>query len=117
MKFEDIKFTIAKIQFENLSLNEGKTAIEANPSTHKIAEWVYNTFCQLEPLVSGKFAEETFELVINNLLENRPLYKDSGLWQIRSEDMNEVLYQQDVNETFIEFINRVFKSENQLQEL
>lgn len=91
-----------------------------------LLEWLKNHKAQIadgkslsdvEAKVKKIFAEETFELVINNLLENRPLYKDSGLWQIRTDDMEEVLYQQNTNETFIEFINRVFKSENQLQDL
>lgn len=51
------------------------------------------------------------EAIFKNLPENRPLYKDSGLWQVRSDDMEDVLYQQDVNETFLQFINRVSLSE------
>jgi len=46
--------------------------------------------------------------MIDNIPENRPLYKDSGLWQVRSDDMEEVLFQQKVNESFYEFIKRVF---------
>ena len=38
--------------------------------------------------------------------ENYPLYKDSGLWQLRSDDMEEVIAQQEVNEPFTEFILR-----------
>lgn len=46
------------------------------------------------------------EDIINCLPQNRPLYKDSGLWQIRSDDMNEVYIQQLSNETFRSFIIR-----------
>lgn len=53
---------------------------------------------------------------INELPTNRPLYKDSGLWQIRSDDMEDVLYQQEVNETFLEFIERAHKHENEWQD-
>lgn len=44
--------------------------------------------------------------LLADLPENRPLYKDSGLWQMRSDDMEEVLIQQGVNETDLEFIAR-----------
>jgi len=30
---------------------------------------------------------------INDLPENRPLYKDSGLWQVRIDNMEDVLFQ------------------------
>lgn len=49
-----------------------------------------------------------FQDMINDLPENRPLYRDSGLWQVRSDDMEEVLYQQESDETFLQFINRVY---------
>lgn len=72
----------------------------------------------IEPLcecASGAVAD--IEFIIDNLPENRCLYKDSGLWRITDEEFKKTLYEQEVNETFIEFINRVFKNENQLQEL
>lgn len=50
--------------------------------------------------------------MIDNIPENRPLYKDSGLWQVRSDDMEEVYFQQKVNESFYEFIKRVFDVDN-----
>ena len=54
--------------------------------------------------------------MIDNIPENRPLYKDSGLWQIRSDDMEEVIFQQGVNESFYEFIKRVFDADNSYKE-
>lgn len=45
--------------------------------------------------------------MLNNLPENRPLYKDSGLWQIRSDDMKTVIFEQNVNDSFEQFISRV----------
>ena len=51
---------------------------------------------------------EELEYMLNELPENRPLYKDSGLWEIRSDDMEEVLYAQKFYETFYEFIARVY---------
>jgi hypothetical protein len=50
--------------------------------------------------------------MLENLPQNRPLYKDSGLWQIRTDDMAEVLYDQGVNESFFDFIKRVSDNEN-----
>lgn len=50
--------------------------------------------------------------MLNNLPENRPLYKDSGLWQIRTDDIEEVLYQQGANEGFFDFIKRAYTKEN-----
>ena len=49
----------------------------------------------------------TLAEMLNDLPENRPLYKDSGLWQIRSDDMRIVIFEQNVNDTFEEFIGRV----------
>jgi len=42
ISFEEIKFEIAKIQYNNLILSEDKSAIEANPATHKIAIYIYD---------------------------------------------------------------------------
>lgn len=46
--------------------------------------------------------------MLDNLPENRPLYKDSGLWQIRNDEMNEVVYEQGVNESTHDFIKRIY---------
>lgn len=51
------------------------------------------------------------EQMLESIPENRPLYKDSGLWQVRSDDMEEVIFDQEVNETFFDFIERVFYAE------
>jgi len=54
--------------------------------------------------------EETFEekldWLFDDYFDNRPLYRDSGLWQLRSDDMEEVLIQQENNESFLDFIKR-----------
>jgi hypothetical protein len=55
--------------------------------------------------------EILLEIMINELPQNRPLYKDSGLWQIRSDDMEDVIYDQEVNESFFDFIKRAFDNE------
>jgi len=53
----------------------------------------------------------TLEEKLNWLPENQPIYKDSGLWQVRSDDMEDVLFWQNVNETFADFIDRVFEAQ------
>ncbi len=50
--------------------------------------------------------------MLENLPENRPLYKDSGLWQIRTDDMEDVIFQQGVNESFFDFIKRAYDKDN-----
>ena len=49
---------------------------------------------------------------VGNIPQNRPLYKDSGLWQVRTDDMEDVIFEQGVNESFFEFIKRVYDKEN-----
>ena len=46
------------------------------------------------------------EDLIDCLPQNRPLYKDSGLWQIRTDDMENVFIGQNCNETLRGFILR-----------
>lgn len=46
------------------------------------------------------------EDLIDCLPQNRPLYKDSGLWQIRTDDMENVFIEQNCNETLRGFILR-----------
>jgi hypothetical protein len=41
---------------------------------------------------------------LENIPQNRPLYKDSGLWQVRTDDMEDVIFEQGVNESFFGFI-------------
>jgi len=46
------------------------------------------------------------EDLIDCLPENQPLYKDSGLWQIRTDDMKNVLMCQNLKETLRSFVLR-----------
>jgi hypothetical protein len=55
---------------------------------------------------------DTLEYLINELPENKPLLKDSGIWEIRSEDMKSIYYIQETTESFIDFVNRVVEMEN-----
>lgn len=61
---------------------------------------------------TGKEFECELATMLENIPQNRPIYKDSGLWQIRSDDMKEVLFQQEVNESFFDFIKRAYEKEN-----
>jgi len=49
------------------------------------------------------------ETLIDSFPQNNPLYKDSGLWQVRSDDMEDIIFQQTADETFREFIIRYSK--------
>lgn len=60
------------------------------------------------PPVIGSFLAD----LLDELPENRPLYKDSGLWQQRSDDMEDVYYQQRVNEKTEDFIKRLYEARN-----
>ena len=50
--------------------------------------------------------------MLENIPENRPLYKDSGRWQVRTDDMVDVIFDQGVDESFYDFIKRVYDKEN-----
>ena len=54
--------------------------------------------------------DKTLLLIGGEFPENLPLYKDSGLWQVRSDNMEDVLFQQELNEEFSEFIERVINN-------
>lgn len=63
-------------------------------------------------MCTGEEFECELSTMLKNLPENRPLYKDSGLWQIRTDDMEDVIFEQGVNESFFDFIKRAFIKEN-----
>ena len=44
--------------------------------------------------------------LLSDLPENKPLYKDSGLWQLRSDDMDEVIIQQHSEESDEAFLEK-----------
>ena len=63
-----------------------------------------------ESIPVERVVEPLLAEVIDELPENLPLYKDSGLWQIRSDDMENVLFQQECDQSFEEFISRYLTS-------
>lgn len=54
----------------------------------------------------------SLDQMLDDLPQNRCLYRDSGLWRISDEENNVVLYEQDVNEDFDDFIKRAYDAEN-----
>lgn len=54
----------------------------------------------------------SLEQMLDDMPQNRCLYRDSGLWRITDEDNNEVLYEQGIEEDFFDFIKRAYDKEN-----
>ena len=44
--------------------------------------------------------------LLSDLPENKPLYKDSGLWQLRTDDMDDVIIQQHSDESDEDFLEK-----------
>ncbi|MBL0144902.1 MAG: hypothetical protein IPP48_03240 [Chitinophagaceae bacterium] len=75
----------------------------------------YVVFQQIEEEVNPHICKEfdcELTTMLENIPQNRPLYKDSGSWQIRTDDMEDVLFQQGVEESFFDFIKRSYTKEN-----
>ncbi len=68
--------------------------------------WLYKITI---PIVKAEsdFLKSEFEEISSNFPTNLPLYKDSGSWQLRTEDMEDVIEQQGVNESFYDFLERI----------
>ena len=58
-----------------------------------------------------QYAKGELEFLFQSLLENLPLYKDSGLWQLRTDNMKKVLIQQNMNMSNIEFIKSINRAQ------
>jgi hypothetical protein len=65
---------------------------------------------ELNGCMSINLEQVPIGIIIDSLPENKPLYKDSGLWQVRTDNMEEVICQQEANEEFDHFIRRYFKT-------
>lgn len=63
-------------------------------------------------MCTGKEFECELATMLENIPQNRPLYKDSGRWQIRTDDMEDAIFEQGVNESFFDFILRAYNKEN-----
>lgn len=60
-----------------------------------------------------RLSKYSTEELLDCLPQNRPLYKDSGLWQVRTDDMESVFIQQRSSETFRQFIIRYIEFLNE----
>ena len=54
----------------------------------------------------------SLDQMLDDMPQNRCLYRDSGLWHIADETNTDVLYRQGVNEDFDDFIRRAYDAEN-----
>jgi hypothetical protein len=54
----------------------------------------------------------SLDQMLDDMPQNRCLYRDGGRWQITDETNTDVLYQQGVNEDFDDFIRRAYDAEN-----
>ena len=59
---------------------------------------------QNELALNHDFRGFSTDELIDLLPENMPLYRDSGSWQLRSDDMEDVLFQQDTVMSLTEFL-------------
>jgi len=69
----------------------------------ELIDWLRGALIRIKD-IEGRISVEPS--LFDGLPENYPLYKDSGLWQMRSDDMEEVWVQQKVNETSNDFLKR-----------
>lgn len=58
----------------------------------------------------------SLDQMLDDMPQNRCLYRDSGLWKITDENNDTVLYQQGVDEDFDDFIRRAYEAENVYQQ-
>lgn len=56
--------------------------------------------------IARSFERYDTDDLIDCLPQNRPLYKDSGLWAIRSDDMENIYMTQNCNESLRGFVIR-----------
>ena len=57
----------------------------------------------------------SLEQMLDDMPQNRCLYRDSGIWEIRDEDNNTTIYRQEIEEDFDVFIFRCYNLENVYQ--
>jgi aromatic ring hydroxylase len=93
LKDERNRFVKAAVKYDTHEHNELRTAIDSLLIAYDQAREKLN-----QPLVVNSLLE--------NFPENRPLYKDSGLWQMRTDDMEDVLIQQEYMESDESFMQR-----------
>lgn len=127
-EFEEIfNMSEAEIDKELIKLGYNPKKIEEESHLSKLAQKIISSMGarikELESQLAKKFLQPDvsgslpLEEMLNEFPDNRPLYHDSGSWQIRSDNMEDVLYQQATNESFYNFIKRCYEKENKLMDL
>ncbi len=58
----------------------------------------------------------SLDQMLDDMPQNRCLYRDSGLWRISDEANEVVLYEQGANEDFDDFVRRAYQAENIYQD-
>lgn len=56
-----------------------------------------------------KYNELPTAVLIDSLPQNRPLYKDSGLWTIYDDKFETAIFEQTANEDFRQFLVRYYE--------
>ncbi len=97
----DIDELLQKIE-DYIHGKDGFYITDARKLLCAIAKPLEIEYCTVEEIKLMK--ENSIDLT--DFKENLPLYKDSGLWQLRSDNMEDVLVQQDYNESVSNFIKR-----------
>ena len=59
----------------------------------------------------------SLEQMLDDMPQNRCLYRDSGLWHIYDETMTTELYRQTSDEDFEQFVRRAYDQENVYQDM
>lgn len=108
-----LKAMKANFEWDNLRLQGEQRALV--PIMSKEAGYIHNE-CERQMKENCAWIEEIEKVIeipltsiMDELPENKPLYKDSGLWQLRSDDMVEPLVEQNTWESNLDFINNVLR--------
>lgn len=103
--------TAPEITFEelvNLKRFVGEHQIRIWLLQYYKAEMSLSKFVELINVKANRYfsPQEIIKSVFEEFPQNRPLYKDSGLWQLRTDDMENVIVNQGVNEKDSDFFLR-----------
>lgn len=63
------------------------------------------------------FNDFSLENLIDSMPENRPLYKDSGLWSVYTDDFDIPIISQNPNESLKDFIVRYYEFIDEFEDL
>lgn len=75
--FKKLKWEVGSIQFNHLSMSSDGKAIEANPSTHRIAKYIYSLL-STPPVKPSEGLREALEKIVDKYKK----YLDNIVWHI-----------------------------------